>query len=264
MEFFQKFFGYVHDSNGNYVPYFDSLGKGSFSDWRHFFWIGLSIALCFALYFLFKKYKKAGKITVYVLVILLLATRTINQTIRAIIGAEVPAWRAFPFHLCTTMTFLLPLTILFKWDKIKTPIFVLSMMGGIITIIIGDYFDSLFMTFSTIEGITAHTILLIVPIIEIAIGEFKLEFKNSWQVIVGILTLIVWATLANDVFFRNYNTNYMYLKRNGLPGNLGGDYYFFIYIAIFMVMWGLIFGLPELHRHIRNKKSKSSIDTKNV
>lgn len=259
MNFFEKFFGYVYDSNGNYVPYFDNLGKGSFSDWRHFFWIFLSIGLCFALYFLFKKYKKAGKITVLVLVSLLFSTRLINQIVRACIGAEVPAWRAFPFHLCTMMTFVLPLTIIFKWDKIKTPVFVLSMMGAIITIIIGDYFDSLFMTFSTLEGITAHTILLIVPIIEIAIGEFRLDFKKSWQVIVGILLLIVWATLANDVFFKNYNTNYMYLKRNALPGNIGGKYYFLIYIAIFFIMLALIFGLPELTRHIKKKKMEKSL-----
>lgn len=258
MNFFEKFFGYVYDVNGNYVPYFDNMGGGAFSDWRHFFWIFASIALCFGLYFLFKKYKKAGVITVYVLVILLLATRTINQIVRASIGAEIPAWRALPFHLCTTMTFLLPLTILFKWDKIKTPIYVLSMMGGIITIIIGDYFDSSFMTFSTLEGIIAHTILLVVPIIEIATNRFRLEYKNAWQVVFGILILIVWATLANDYFFADYNTNYMYLKKNGLPGNLGGDYYFFIYIAIFMLMWSLIFGLPTLTRKLKAKKSQSN------
>ena len=76
------------------------------------------------------------------------------------------------------MTFMLPLTYFFKWDKIKTPVYVLSMMGGIITIIIGDYFDSKFMTFSTLEGMTAHTILLLVPIYEIAIGEFNLQIKK--------------------------------------------------------------------------------------
>lgn len=254
MTFFEKFFGYVYDTNGNYVPYFDTFGNGSFSDWRHFFWIGFSIALCFALYFLFSKHKKAGRVTVYVLVILLLSTRTINQIVRACIGAEVPAWRALPFHLCTTMTFLLPLTILFKWNKIKTPVYVLSMMGGIITIIIGDYFDSWFMTFSTLEGITAHTILLIVPIIEIATNNFKLDFKNLWQVIIGTLVMIAWATLANDVFFKGFNTNYMYLKRNGLPGNIGGDYYFYIYIVIYLIMLGLIFGLPTLTRKIKSNK----------
>lgn len=255
LSFFNKFFGYVYDENGNYVPYYDDLGKGAFSDWRHFAWIILTIILAVLLYKVFSKHKKAGKITITVLLALLFITRLVNQIVRACIGAEVPAWRAFPFHLCTIMTFMLPLTYFFKWDKIKTPVYVLSMMGGIITIIIGDYFDSKFMTFSTLEGMTAHTILLLVPIYEIAIGEFNLQIKKIWQPVALMLVLMFWAMLANDVFFKDYNTNYMYLKRNALPGNLGGDYYFLIYIAIFFVLLGLIFGIPELYRKIKNKKN---------
>lgn len=254
LSFFKKFFGYVYDGNGNYVPYFDNLGKGAFDDWRHFAWIIITIVLAIGLYKVFSKHNKAGKITISILLGLLLVTRLTNQTIRACIGAEVPAWRAFPFHLCTIMTFMLPLTYFFKWDKMKTSVYVLSMMGGIITIIIGDYFDSKFMTFSTLEGMSAHMILLLVPIYEIAIGEFNLQIKRIWQPVVLMLALMGWAMLANDVFFKDYDTNYMYLKRNALPGNLGGDYYFLIYITIFFILLGLIFGIPELYRKIKSKK----------
>jgi len=110
------------------------------------------------------------------------------------------------------------------------------------------------MTFSTLEGITAHTILVLVPLIEIALGNFKLEYKNIWKVLIGIIILIGWASLANDVFFKNYDTNYMYLKKNGLPNNLGGKYYFLIYILIFLVMLNLIYGIPTLYRYLLNKK----------
>lgn len=255
MSFFEKFFGYVRDSNGNLVPYYDDLGKGAFSDWRHFAWIAVAIILPIVLYQIFKRHKKAGEITILVLAILLFVTRTVNQICRACIGAEVPAWRALPFHLCTVMTFLLPMTMVFNWKKIKPAVYALSMMGGIITVIIGDYFDSAFMTFSTLEGMAAHTLLLCLPIIDIAIGGFKLKFKQSWQPIVGILILLGWAMLANKVFFKDYNTNYMYLERNGLPGNLGGDYYFLIYCAIFLLMWGMIFGIPELYRYLKARKA---------
>lgn len=257
IEFIKKFFGYVYDSNGNYVPYFDDLGKGAFTDIRHYLWIIITIALAFVFYNIFKKYKKVGKWVITILLGLLFITRLTNQIVRACIGAEVPAWRAFPFHLCTIMTFMLPLTYFFKWDKLKTPVYVLSMMGGIITIIIGDYFDSRFMTFSTLEGMSAHMILVLVPIFEISVGEFSLTIKKIWQPITLMLVLLLWAMLANDVFFKDYNTNYMYLKRNALPGNIGGDYYFFIYIGIFFLLLGLIFGIPEFYRIIKNKKSKN-------
>lgn len=254
MSFLEKFFGYYNNDSGIPEPFKDDLGLGAFTDYRHFVWIFLVIVLGIGLYHLFKKYPKAGKITVMVLLGLLFVTRLSNQIFRAAIGAEVPGWRAFPFHLCTIMTFMLPIVYYLKLKPLKTAVYVLSMMGGIITVIIGDYFDSRFMTFSTLEGITAHTILILVPIIEIAIGNFKLEIKKIWQVYVGAALLIGWASLANEVFFKAYDTNYMYLKRNGLPGNLGGNYYFLIYMAIFIIMTLCIFGIPFLKEKFKKAK----------
>jgi len=253
LSFIQKFFGYFTDTNGNVSTYRSGGGAGAFADWRHFAWIIIVIVLAVGLYRLFKKYPKAGKITVTVLLASLFLVRFTNQTIRAIIGAEVPAWKAFPFHLCTIMTFALPIIYFFNVEKLKTIVYVLSMMGGIITIIVGDYFDDSFMTFSTLEGMSAHTILFIVPLIEIALGNFRLEYKKMWQVFVGMLVLLCWGALANEVFFKGYSNNYMYLKENGLPGNIGGDYYFLLYILIFVIMINLIFGIPTLYRQYTNK-----------
>ena len=252
--FFQKFFGYFRDDYG-ISTYHSGGGAGSFSDFRHFAWMAIAIILCFGLYRLFKKYPRAGRITIVIMLASLFSVRFINQTIRAIIGAEVPAWKAFPFHLCTVMTFLLPIVYFFKLDKLKNATYVLSMMGGIITIILGDYFDDTFMTFSTLEGMSAHTILLLAPIIEMSLGNFKLEYKNIWQVFVGIGVLLVWAVLANEVYFRGYNNNYMYLKENALPNNIGGDYYFLIYALIFLVMINIIYGAPTLYRYLKKKKT---------
>jgi uncharacterized membrane protein YwaF len=258
LNFFQKFFGYFTREDGSFGPYESGGGAGAFSDWRHYLWMVLVICLGFGLYRLFKKYPQAGKITVSVLLGALFSVRLVNQIVRAAIGAEVPAWRAFPFHLCTVMTFLLPIVYFLKLDKLKTAVYVLSMMGGIITIIIGDYFADTFMTFSIIEGMSAHSLLVLVPIFEIAQGHFKLEYRNVWQVFVGIFILIGWAALANEVFFRGLNSNYMYLKENGLPGNLGGDYYFLIYVAIFLVMLNIIFGIPTLYRYLQKKKTNKA------
>lgn len=252
--FFQKFFGYFKDEYGNVSTYKSGGGLGAFVDWRHYAWMILVIILAIFLYRLFKKHPKAGKITVTALLASLFSVRFIHQIIRAIIGAEVPAWKAFPFHLCTVMTFMLPIVYFLNLKKLKEAVYVLSMMGGIITIIVGDYFDDTFMTFSTLEGMSAHTILLLVPIIEVALGNFKLEYKNIWKVFVGIIILLIWATLANEVFFKGYDNNYMYLKKNGLPGNLGGDYYFLIYVLIFLVMINMIYGFPTLYRYFSNKK----------
>jgi uncharacterized membrane protein YwaF len=247
-DFLHKFFGYFNYDGGSPEPFRDNLGKGAFSDWRHFAWAVLVIAVCILCYQLFKRKPKVGKIVVKVLVALLFTVRFINQIYRASIGAEVPAWRAFPFHLCTVMTFVLPIVVFFNIKKLKTPVYTLAMMGGIITVIMGDYFDNRFLTFSSLEGMSAHTLLILVPIIEVAVGGFRLELRNAWTVVVGLLVLVLWGTLANEVFFEAYDTNYMYLKRNGLPGNIGGDYYLLIYLGIFLILLAIILGVPTLYR----------------
>ena len=128
-DFLHKFFGYFNYDGGSPEPFRDNLGKGAFSDWSHFAWAVLVIAVCILCYQLFKRKPKVGKIVVKVLVALLFTVRFINQIYRASIGAEVPAWRAFPFHLCTVMTFVLPIVAFFNIKKLKTPVYTLAMMG---------------------------------------------------------------------------------------------------------------------------------------
>jgi uncharacterized membrane protein YwaF len=263
MSFFQKFFLY-YESNGSYTSYSDQLGSGAFVDIRHYLWLILIPLIAVIGYQFFKKYPKAGKMIVMVLAVSLFTFRLGHQTARAILGVENPWTQAFPFHMCTVLTFLLPLTIVFKWKKIETPVYVLAMMGGIITALMGDYFSSQFMNMYTLEGMSAHTLLILLPIYQISLGRFKLEFKNSLSVVIGVLILMGWATLANEVFYVGLDPNYMYLRHNGLPGDLGGEYYFLIYTGIFFIFFGLIFGIPESYRKLNQKpgvKIKQSMQT---
>lgn len=247
MDFLNKFFNYFVEGDG--------LGKGVVLDYRWWIWLIAFIGLAVGGYFLFKKYKKAGKITIIVVVSLLLATRTINQIVRACVGAENPWWRAIPFHLCTLMTFVMPLTILCKWDKIKNPVFVLSMMGAMITLLVNDYCDNAFVNFGAIEGACAHTILFVVPIWEIAIGEFKLNWKKSWEPIAGAGVCMAWAMIANLILKFGYgiDSNYMYLMKNALPIKLPGVTYLLVYVVIFFIFLAAIYGIPELWRFLKRK-----------
>ena len=255
MDFLRKFFGYFKDAYGGIAPYQDGGGKGVIDDYRWWLWIASVAILAVLLYFVFKKHKKVGKIFIIVVVSVLLGVRFINQVVRACIGAESPFWRAIPFHLCTVLTFVLPLTILCKWDKIKTPVFIIAMMGGMITMLVNDYFDNSFITFSSLEGMTAHSILFLIPIYEVAIGEFKIDYKKWWQVVVGMFVFMAWAMLANIILKFGYHidSNYMYLMHNALP--FGGDspIYLLYYVLIFCVFMVAILGLPELARYIKRR-----------
>ena len=266
MNFFRKFFGYFKDANGNLSPYSDGGGSGAFDDFRWWLWVASVAILAFLLYFVFKKHKKVGKIFIIAVVSTLLGVRFINQVVRACIGAEYPFWRAIPFHPCTVMTFVLPLTILCKWDKIKTPVFVISIMCGLITMFVNDYFDNWFLTFSSFEGIVAHSILFLIPIYEVAIGEFRIDYKKWWHIVVGMVILIVWAMLANLILIYGcgISANYMYLMHNALPFGGNSPVYLVYYVLIFCVFMALILGLPELARYIKKRTNPEAEKSQQV
>lgn len=247
MSFIERFFGYFSDGPGDPPSQiWDGLGQGSFEDWRHFAWMGLVLLLGIFGYQFAKRNKKAARITLLFLASALFLVRLTHQTFRGFYGVEVPWYSAFPWHMCTVLTFILPVVIVFDIKALKQSIYVLSIMGGIITVLVGDYFVDLFLPFSAVEGISAHTLLIILPIMDVGLGSLHFKVEKYWQVIIATLLLMGWATLANEIIFKGYDTNYMYLRHNGLPGNIGGDLYFLVYVAIFLIFSVAIYGLPHL------------------
>ena len=248
MNFNEKFFGYYLQADGEYMPFSDNLAGGAFADWKHFLWIIVAPLVGVATYRYFRSNPHKARRNVVLLSILLLSLRTTFQILKVTYGDETPFLQVIPFHQCGVMGFALPIVALLKIEKLKTSVYVISMMGGFATIAFGEYFTSNFITFYTIEGIVSHTILIIIPLIEIASRNFSLNFKKSWQVLVGMLALMAWASFANEVLFRKYDTNYMYLKESGLPGDFGGDFYFAIYVIIFCFVFAAIYLPPVIYR----------------
>ncbi|MFA5381113.1 MAG: hypothetical protein WC088_03160 [Candidatus Izemoplasmatales bacterium] len=249
-DYILKFFSYYENTSG-IGPYSDGLGEGAF-ELRHIIWMIITVLLVVLAFDIFKKHPVAGRKVVVVFATLLFLTRFVNQIFRAIIGAEVPWTQAFPFHMCTVLTFLLPIVAIFNIKKLKAPIYVLGIMGGTITILNGDYFDNLFLSFAAIEGMSAHMLLILIPVIEIATDRFELKIAESWKVPVGMLVFMGWATLANRVFYAGMGTNYMYLEHNSLPFGDEQNYFLF-YTLIFIVFLTMIYGLPLLAKLLKHR-----------
>lgn len=253
MNFFEKFFGYYLHIDGEYKPFDDGLAGGSFADWRHFIWVVGTPILSVWIYRHYRKHPSNARKAIMYLASILLGLRLIFQILKVTYGDEIPFWRIVPFHQCAVMGIVLPLVVLFNLKNLKMPIYTISMMGGFATIAFGEYFTSKFITFYSIEGIISHTFLIIIPLIEIASGKFSLDIKKSWSVFVGMLVLMGWASLGNFVFFRNYNTNYMFLRKSGFPNGFGGDYYFLLYVVIFLLVFLCIFIPPIVYKNSKKK-----------
>jgi uncharacterized membrane protein YwaF len=212
----------------------------------------LVAVLCIVLYQVFKRHPIAGRRFVLICLIGLFCLRLTNQIIRASVGAEVPILRALPFHMCNILCFLFPIVYIFHLKKLLEPVCVLSIMGGMIAVLVStDYFNNQFLTFHRVESMIAHTILLLVPLILLAVGDLKLHLKNIWQPFALILIMTLWALFGNEVLFKGYDTNYMYLRENGLPDDLGGKYYLWVYIAIYFIFLLAIYRIPPAYSKIK-------------
>lgn len=233
----------------------DGLGEGSFG-YRHLIWMAACVLFFIAVFLLFRKYKRAARSTIVIVCAVMFAVRLANQAFRAIKGYEIPWYAAFPWHLCTVMSFLLPIVVVFKIRALRTAVYSVSMLGGIITILLGEYFNNSIVTAFDIESMWVHTALIAVPIAEIASGSFTFKLRSYWQTCLAMLVLMGWASLANYIVFKGYDTNYMYLVSNGLPFSVPGLHYMIIYILIFIVMSMSIY-LPCHIGSIRQKNKQA-------
>lgn len=265
--FLQKFFGFYEMDNGEMWGYNDNLGYGNFWDTRYILWIVITIILSFIFYQFCKKYKEKGDKMLKELMVVMIVLRIFLQLIKSYVGYSLPRGRDLvPGQMCTILIYLLPLTVIFNLEKIYTPVCVLSMMGSFMTFLLGDYFESRFLSFYTLEGIWAHTMLWVVPFGMMGLGKLKLDKKNIWKVIVMMLVMIAWATFLNKVVFIKYHSNYFYLENNVLPGKIGGKYFILVYTAIFFTLLLSIYIVPVIYKKIvklfikDNEKLKKKIN----
>ncbi len=256
--FINKFFGFFDYGWRSLEQFSDHLGHGT-SDIRHFIWIGLTILLIIAI-FIIKKKKTNDKIfkVLKVLLAIMFLTRLARQVQAAMLGVESPYWRAiFPIHLCSIMIYLLPIVVLFDLDKIKKPVYFLCILGGTITILDGDYFDSLFMTFGTIEGMYAHTLILLASIFLLKYENKRFSLKDYIKSLIGITMIALWATVFNIILGVYYTgSNYLYLVHNMLP--IGGNYFVYLYFLIYIILLSIFyFCLNIKHKQEMIKELKS-------
>lgn len=227
-------------------------GDGMFGC-RHLILITVTILLSIALYQYFKRNPKhAGRFMVFFCSLLFMG-RLFKQIYRVIVGIENPPLQAFPWHLCTLMTFVMPIVVIFNIKKLKQWIYPLSMIGGIVTIILGSYFDYLYLKLGDFEGMWAHMLLIFVPMIEMAIGEFKLEIKNVWQTAAGLIICTLWGLFADLVLFPKYHTNSSQLMENNLGFDIPGIPYPLLVVMIAVVFIIVMHGIPTIYRRIKYK-----------
>lgn len=207
------------------------------------------------------KYPKFAKKFGAVLAIAMAVLRVIRMIIQVASG-KYTFVEALPWHMCHIMCFALCIIYFVKPTRFSLPILSLSVLGGIMTFIFGDYYYVNTLTFFMIESIILHFCLPTVVICYVATRKPKYTWKSIIEIPIFLAILYGWASIGNAIF---PDQNFLYIKHNGLPFNLYGDaHFYFTYLTIGAILIAIVAAVYFIIKAIKKKKLKQNINEEPV
>lgn len=234
-------------------------GEGLYCTTHIILMVALGVWLISFIFIAFKHPNFAKKFGA-VLAIIMSVLRIIRMIVQVASG-KYTFVEALPWHLCHIMCFALTIIYFIKPTRFSLPILCLSVLGGVMTFIFGNYYYTNVLTFYMIESIILHFCLPTVVICYIASRKPKYNWKSIIEVPIVLAVLCGWASIGNAIFPEQ---NFMYIKHNGLPFNLFGDAHFiWTYLVIAVIIVGLVAATYFVIKAIKKRKQQNTNNTTN-
>ena len=206
-------------------------------------------------WFIFRKYKNFGLKFTKVVCWIMLVSRLARMALLIITGKETFI-QAMPWHLCHIMAIVFPIMFLTKTKKFFLPIVCVTLFGGVLTFVFGDYYKFSTLSFLQYESLLLHFCMPTAVIGVVATGYFKIKLEEFWQIFVFLIMLMCHAELGNTLV---PGSNFLFLRENGLPFNLFGDAHFFFTYIVLVLIIGILFTAPIIIALIQKKKKQKKI-----
>ena len=224
-------------------------------------WCPLHIILMVVLFawiivswFIFKKHKEFALRLTKVVCYLMVFFR-IGRMLLLMITGKNTVVEALPWHLCHIMALVFPLFFLTNTKKFFLPIVCVTLFGGILTFVFGDYYQYSTLSFLQYESLFLHFCMPTVVVGVLATGWLEIDMKDFWQIPIFLIFLALYASLGNALV---PGANFLFLKKNGLPFNLFEGKHFYYTYAVLILILGVIFTTLSLFivKQKRNKDKK--------
>ena len=214
----------------------------------------LWIAVCFVI---FSKHKQFALKFTKVICYLMIGFR-IGRMLLLMISGKTSIVAALPWHLCHIMAIVFPLFFLTGTKKFFLPIVCVTLFGGVLTFIFGDYYKYEILSFLQYESLFLHFCMPTVVVGVLATGWLEIKMEDFWQIPLFLLALAGYASIGNALVPEE---NFLYLKENGLPFNLFGSAHFYFTYAVLLavlavvfiaLMWGILKANKQKNAKFRN------------
>ena len=129
----------------------------------------------------------------------------------------------WPLHLCNTAMYIIPLCLIFKWEKLFYFTYFINVFGAFVAMAMPNYDVSLnIFSERILEFYTNHYIAFFMPIVMVALGVYKRpklkQFKYS---MIGFAIYFVLVLVCN-VWFSNYgDVDFFYINSDFVAEKLG-------------------------------------------
>ncbi len=134
--------------------------------------------------------------------------------------ASITSW---PFHLCNTAMYIVPLCLLFKWDKLFYFTLFINVLGAFLAMAIPNYSSSSNMLSTGIVIFYInHYIAFFMPILIVALGVYQRpKLKQFVYSMVAFAVYFVFILIIN-AWFSNYATvDYFFVNSDFIADKLG-------------------------------------------
>lgn len=170
---------------------------------------------------------------------------------------DITAW---PFHLCNTAMYIIPLCLVFKWDKLFYFTYFINVLGAFLAMAVPNYSSeaNLFST-SLVNFYVNHYIAFFMPILMVALRIYKRPTLRTFiYSMVGFLIYFVLVLILNAWFSNYASVDYFFinsdfiadklglwaenLRNNTVEFNIGSlEFVFYpIYQTIFFIVYGFL------------------------
>lgn len=198
----------------------------------------------------------------------------------------------WPFHLCHTAMYIIPLCLIFKWDKLFYFTYFINVFGAFIAMAIPDYAVSYNLFDPTIvKFYINHYCAFFMPIVIVGLRIFdRPKLKQFLYSCLGFLAYFILILFLN-AWFSNYGpSDYFYTNSDYIVDKLGTwaentmkytwtftikdltftfyplyqTLFFFIYVLIALVMWfgyEAMYSFVDTVNDIIDRKRKIKLDT---
>ncbi len=134
--------------------------------------------------------------------------------------ASITSW---PFHLCNTAMYIVPLCLLFKWDKLFYFTLFINVLGAFLAMVMPNYSSSQNMLATGIVIFYInHYIAFFMPVLIVALGVYERpKLKQFIYSMVAFAVYFIFILIIN-AWFSNYATvDYFFVNSDFIADKLG-------------------------------------------